>query len=177
MLRVACLIVLAGVLVAGCGDLLNIPSQESYEGDGGPHSDVTLPADALGTDATGDAPASSDASEASAFDDGPINDAASLGSCNLANSGVCRGQCPANASPCGCLPIPGTQTTTCGVAGSSLQGATCSSDSDCEPGYGCLMTLGTCAHWCRPVTTCPFDTTCQPDPSVTYDGLVYHYCY
>jgi hypothetical protein len=127
-----------------------------------------------------------DARDASSSDDatqevGQGTDAGTDGSlvaCSLASGGSCRGQCPGNASPCGCLLDPTAQTAHCGVAGSGGQGQHCASDADCAPGFGCLMTMGICAHWCRPGwTLCPPGTICQSTPSVTSDGEFFGYCY
>jgi hypothetical protein len=107
------------------------------------------------------------------------SDAGTAG-CNLANDSVCTGKCARDASPCGCLANTVTRTTSCGVAGNGGQGTNCSSDYDCKPGYGCLMTMTQpiCAHWCRPTTTCPTGTTCQNYPTVTYNSVeVFKYCY
>jgi hypothetical protein len=60
-MRPAAWFALVGVLVAGCDALLNIPSQESYEGDGGPYLDATIPADAALDVATSDAEGGQDA--------------------------------------------------------------------------------------------------------------------
>jgi hypothetical protein len=107
------------------------------------------------------------------------SDAGTTG-CNLASDSVCTGKCARDASPCGCLADPVSLTTHCGVAGNGSQGTNCSSDYDCKPGYGCLMTMPqpTCAHWCRPTTTCPAGTTCQNNPTATYNiNQVFKYCY
>jgi hypothetical protein len=141
------------------------------------HPDVT-PGDS-GVDATGACPPLGTGCDSSQSSDVKDDDAVDVGVglCNLSNSAVCRGQCPGNDTPCGCLPDPATQATYCGVSGTGGQGSPCSSDKDCAPGYGCLMTTGICAHWCRiGATACPTSTTCQPTPAVTL-GAVYHYCY
>jgi hypothetical protein len=123
------------------------------------------------------------ADSGSTSDDGGDADGASdagTAGCNLANNSVCTGKCARDASPCGCLADTATLTTSCGVAGNGSQGTNCSSDYDCKPGYGCLMTMTqpTCAHWCRPTTTCPTGTTCQNSPTVTYNiSEVFKYCY
>jgi hypothetical protein len=98
--------------------------------------------------------------------------------CNLGNSSACRGKCPGNASPCGCLVDYGTRTTSCGVTGNSGQGSSCSSDLDCSPGYGCMMSTSVCTHWCRPAsTTCPVGT-CHTDPTLVFNGNEqFGFCY
>jgi hypothetical protein len=158
--------VLAGLLGVGIGACANVwgfaelnsenrdAAQDSSGGDSG---------DAEGGAGTMDAA------------DGASSDAGT-GGCNLANDGICSGKCSGNATPCGCLPNPTTKTSYCGVAGTGHQGANCSTDLDCAPGYGCLMTTGQCAHWCRPTTTCPTGTTCQNNPQVTYSSEVFKYC-
>jgi hypothetical protein len=65
-------VLLAGPLSVGCDALLNIPSQENYEGPGTDASqpDATLPADAGGDGASSDANDRQDASDAGAGDAG-----------------------------------------------------------------------------------------------------------
>jgi hypothetical protein len=54
-MRPAVWFVLVGALGAGCDALLSIPSQETYDGDGGSHRDAAMPADAGSEGATFDA--------------------------------------------------------------------------------------------------------------------------
>jgi hypothetical protein len=68
-MRPAAGLVLVGALGAGCDALLNIPSQETYEGDGGPQRDATLPADVGADAATSDADGGQDATLADARQD------------------------------------------------------------------------------------------------------------
>jgi hypothetical protein len=99
------------------------------------------------------------------------------GGCNLANSGACRSHCAGDASPCGCLADDGTHTSYCGVTGSGISGASCASDTDCAPGYGCMASNRTCSHWCRQGTTvCPIGV-CNTNASLIYDGADYGFCY
>ncbi len=121
---------------------------------------------------------------ASSFDTGSsaadaAPDASSGSGCNLANGSVCRGVCPGNAAPCGCLPDPSSQTSYCDVVGSGMQNATCTTDADCAPGYGCRTTMGMglCSHWCKPSTTCPGGTSCRSFPTFTLGSAHYNYCY
>jgi hypothetical protein len=120
-----------------------------------------------------------DGSDGSVSGDDASVDAAPDGSlgCNLANSVGCKGLCPASVAHCGCLADQATQTTYCGAAGSGTMGANCSSDFDCSPGFGCLMS--TCEHWCRMGSTqCPTGTVCRATPTVTYNGQeAFYYCY
>jgi hypothetical protein len=158
--------VLAGLLGVGIGACANVwgfaeltsenrdAAQDSPGGDAG--------------DGEADAGTMADAADSASSD---------AGGCNLANDSICTGKCAGNATPCGCLPNATTKTSYCGVAGTGRQGTNCSTDLDCAPGYGCLMTTGQCAHWCRPTTTCPTGTTCQNYPQVMYNGAeVFKYC-
>jgi hypothetical protein len=158
---------LLGVGVGACANIWGFAELTSENRDGAADSGATV--DDAGDEAGDGTRPSGDAAEGA-------SDAGS-GGCNLASNSVCRGRCVLDASPCGCLPDTTTQATYCGVAGSGNQGTNCSSDLDCAPGYGCMMTTGTCAHWCRPTTTCPTGTTCQNNPMVTYNGEVFKYCY
>jgi hypothetical protein len=178
--RVACVAFasLLGLGSGGCANIWGFADLTSENSDGASDSE----AGSGDTGNSGDGGAS----------DGtvPTGDAAvdapdgSLG-CFLANSGSCRGLCPGNAANCGCLPDPTTQTTYCGLVGSGRQGTNCSTDLDCAPGYGCLMSMGTCAHWCRMGSTmCPstvtspvMTTTCHSSPMFTYNTDAYYYCY
>jgi hypothetical protein len=153
---------MAALGVAGCGGLLGIPSDEKL--------DAPDACARCASDADVDSSQSGDVKDDDAIHVG-------VGQCNLANSTVCRGQCPGNDTTCGCLPDPGTQTTNCGITGTGGQGSACSSDTDCAPGYGCVATIGICAHWCRPTTACPINTTCQANPFFTSNGETFHYCY
>jgi hypothetical protein len=158
--------VVAGLLCVGVGACANIwgfaeltSENRDAEVDSGPTGDEA-----------------GDGTQTSADGSDGASDAGRAG-CNLASSSVCTGKCARDASPCGCLTNPTSQTTYCGVAGTGSQGTNCSSDLDCKPGYGCMTTTGSCAHWCRPTTTCPTGTTCQNNPTVTYNGEFFNYCY
>jgi hypothetical protein len=99
------------------------------------------------------------------------------GGCNLANSAACRYHCAGDASPCGCLSDSVAHTSYCGVTGSGVSGAACSTDTDCAPGYGCRASTQTCSHWCRQgFTVCPIGV-CNTDPMLTYNGALYGFCY
>jgi hypothetical protein len=112
-------------------------------------------------------------------EDGTLDADGAAATCNLANSAACHGKCTDDASPCGCLVDLGTRMTSCGLTGSGSQGATCSSDPDCAPGYGCYMATGRCSHWCRPAsTTCPAGTSCHTDPTLIFNnGEQFGFCY
>jgi hypothetical protein len=124
---------------------------------------------------------SADGDAASADDDAggdePSDESSVPGGCNLSNSGTCKYHCAGDASPCGCLSDQVTHTTYCGVTGSGTSGMSCSTDTDCAPGYGCMASNRTCSHWCRQGTTvCPVGV-CNLDPSLVFNGAGYGFCY
>jgi hypothetical protein len=136
--------------------------------------------DAMGADgSTSDSTAPGDGpAEGGALDADAGQDVAAQNPCNLGNSSGCRGKCPNDASPCGCLVDYGTRTTYCSVTGTGGQGTGCGSDLDCAPGYGCLMSTGQCTHWCRPTsTTCPVGT-CNTSSSLIFNtNEQFGFCY
>ncbi len=108
--------------------------------------------------------------------DGGISSGGDGSDCSLANSTICRGMCPGDASPCGCLADPTSGTSYCGSTGSGMEGAPCFGDTDCAPGYGCPSTSMKCSRWCRPTTVCPTGTSCH-DAALVFNGETYGFCY
>jgi hypothetical protein len=149
---------------AACANVWGFETLVPREGDGG--SDASGDSD----DAAQDVEAGMAESDAS--DEGMV-----AGGCNLANSGVCKYKCTDDASPCGCLSDQ-FGATLCGVMGSGISGASCTSDTDCAPGYGCMASIPrTCSHWCRPGSTvCPVGV-CNTGMGLMYNGALYGFCY
>jgi hypothetical protein len=164
----AALAAMLGVGAPACANIWGFADLTSENRDAAPDSGV----------ASGDA-GDGGARDGTAPTPDGTSDAVGTTGCNLASNSICRGKCPGDASPCGCLPDPATQTSYCGVTGTGMQDSPCSTDLDCAPGYGCMTTMVPpfCAHWCRPTTTCPGTTVCQNSPSITYNGEVFKYCY
>ena len=75
--------------------------------------------------------------------------------------------------------------TSCHAASTGTQGATCTNDLDCAPGFGCInfTTNGTttvqCMQLCQPtVTVCPGSTSCVAfNPPVTLGATSYGICH
>jgi hypothetical protein len=151
--------------LAACANVWGFANLTSEDRDSSVSGDSAGQSDGGGDDATLDA------------DDGSAE--AGHPTCNLGSSSTCRGKCPGDASPCGCLVDYGTRTTSCGVTGTGGPGTNCSTDLDCSPGYGCMMSMSQCTHWCRPAsTTCPVGTTCHTDPTLIFNaGEQFGFCY
>jgi hypothetical protein len=120
---------------------------------------------------------------AEAGPDAPNEGAAiSGGTCDLANPNSCPGP------GMGCLAVDGTGgtgTTACGPVGTQMQGAACTSDSDCAPGFGCDPTDMMCEQYCR-ADTCPYGVACSTCPAghqscatvgAPYNGINYGECH
>jgi hypothetical protein len=84
-------------------------------------------------------------------------------SCDLTNNNGC----PVAGTACGVAQEQAGQMrffTVCSQSGKGTQGASCKTNSDCAPTYGCVTTNGMsqCAKWCNqgnPV--CPGGTLCE----------------
>jgi hypothetical protein len=163
---------LRGVAVAalvgstGCANVWGFAELTSEEHDSG------LDGSSGDADGTGDAGGAD-----SPFDlDTGVTSGSDAAGCRLSNATSCRGKCPGDASPCGCLAEPASGTLYCGPTGGGVQGSNCSGDTDCAPGYGCQSATMQCSHWCPPTTACAAGTTCH-DAGLFYGGATYGYCY
>jgi hypothetical protein len=108
---------------------------------------------------------------------------------------VCSDMCnPTNATGCGVsqgchvyavdpMAVPVVNFTWCTPVGAGGQGATCTTDADCQADYGCFNTgtANECLHWCQKAPaagSCPGVTMCSSlMPAAVVGGIEYGVCF
>jgi hypothetical protein len=118
-----------------------------------------------------------------------ITDGPPLGECTENNGNTAQGfLCPLSCtlapnsckSETGCVTVPsadGGVFTDCEAPGTGGTGDSCSTDTDCQKGFGC--STQTCYQWCElsPATTTCVTRTCTGPAVATVNGISYAFCH